>query len=70
MCNKQLSGGSSVCTDDNQSLKLVAYRHIHTEEPYTRLHIYELRCEKTGLRGFRPGSTQTGLYSHRRRLEA
>ena len=33
MCNKQLSGGSSVCTDDNQSLKLVAYRPIHTEEP-------------------------------------
>ena len=21
------------------------------------------RCEKTGLRGFRPGLTQTGLYS-------
>ena len=28
------------------------------------------RSEKTGLRGFRPGPTQTGLYSHRRRLEA
>ena len=28
------------------------------------------RCEKTGLRGFRPGLTQTGLYSHRRWLEA
>ena len=26
----------------------------------------ELRCEKTGLRGFRPGLTQTGLYNHRR----
>ena len=24
----------------------------------------EPRCEKTGLRGFRPGPTQTGLYSH------
>ena len=23
----------------------------------------EPRCEKTGLRGFRPGPTQTGLYS-------
>ena len=31
---------------------------------------YELRCEKTGLGGFRPGPTQTGLYSHRRWLEA
>ena len=26
--------------------------------------------EKTGHRGFRPGLTQTGLYSHRRWLEA
>ena len=29
----------------------------------------EPRYEKTGLRGFRPGPTQTGLYSHRRWLE-
>ena len=36
----------------------------------TSLHVYEPRCEKTGLRGFRPGPTQTGLYSHRRWLEA
>ena len=28
--------------------------------------IFEPRCEKTGLRGFRPGPTQTGLYYHRR----
>ena len=32
--------------------------------------IYEPRCEKTGRRGFRPGPTQTRLYSHRRWLEA
>ena len=32
--------------------------------------IFEPRCEKTGLRGFRPGPTQTGLYCHRRWLEA
>ena len=31
---------------------------------------YEPRCEKTGLRGFRPGPTPTGLYNHRRWLEA
>ena len=31
---------------------------------------YEPLCEKTGLRGFRPGPTQHGLYSHRRWLEA
>ena len=29
----------------------------------------EPRCEKTGLRGFRPGLTQTGLYSYRRWLK-
>ena len=32
--------------------------------------IFEPRSEKTGLRGFRPGPTQTGLYSYRRWLEA
>ena len=26
--------------------------------------ITEPRCEKTGLRGFRPGPTQTRLYNH------
>ena len=31
---------------------------------------YEPRSEKIGLRGFRPGPTQTGLYSFRRLLEA
>ena len=31
---------------------------------------FEPQCEKTGLQGFRPGPTQTGLYSHRRWLEA
>ena len=31
---------------------------------------YEPRREKTGLRGFRPGLTQTSLHSHRSRLEA
>ena len=30
----------------------------------------EPRSEKTGLRGFRPGPTQTRLYNHRRWLEA
>ena len=30
---------------------------------------FEPRPEKTGLLGFRPGTTQTGLYSHRRLLE-
>ena len=30
----------------------------------------QMRNEKTGLRGFRPGLTQTGLFSLRKRLEA
>ena len=30
----------------------------------------EPRCEKTGLRGFLPGPTQTRLYNHTRWLEA
>ena len=32
--------------------------------------LYEPRCEKTGLRGFRPGPAPTGLCSHRRWLES
>ena len=31
---------------------------------------YEPRSEKTGLGGFRPGPSQTGLYSPRRLLDA
>ena len=35
------------------------------------LHVpFEPRCEKTGLRNFRPGPTQTGLQNHRRWLDA
>ena len=31
--------GLCVCTDDNHSLKLVAYRLVHTDEPYINLHL-------------------------------
>ena len=41
---------------------------LKLEEARTILN--EPRSEKTGLRGFRPGPTQTSLYSHRRWLEA
>ena len=34
------------------------------------LLIFEPRREKTSLRGFRPGATRIGLYSHRSRLDA
>ena len=36
----------------------------------SHVKIGEPRREKTGLRGLRPGLTQTNLYSHRSRLEA
>ena len=36
----------------------------------TSIRQNEPRCEKTGLRGFRPGPTQTRLYNHTRWLEA
>ena len=35
----KLMYGLSVCTDYNQSLKLVAYRLVHTDEPYINLHL-------------------------------
>ena len=35
----KLMYGLSVCTDDNHSLKLVAFRLVHTDEPYINLHI-------------------------------
>ena len=41
---------------------------INLRPPGTPL-LYEPRSEKTRLRGFRPGPTQTGLYRHRRWLE-
>ena len=37
--------------------------------PHTKV-INAPRSEKIGLRGFRPGLTQTGLYNHTRWLEA
>ena len=40
------------------------------ESTQERVRIYEPRREKTGLRGFRPGPTQTGLYMLRKELEA
>ena len=35
----------------------------------SRKRLFESRCEKTGLRSFRPGPIQTRLYSHKRCLE-
>ena len=35
----KLMYGLSMCTEDNHSLKLVAYRLVHTDEPYINLHV-------------------------------
>ena len=43
---------------------------VHDSETVFHTPSYEPRCEKTGLWGFRPGLTQTGLYSHKRWIEA
>ena len=44
--------------------------NIHMVMMMNRKVLYEPHCGKTGLRGFRRGPTQTGLYSQRRWLEA
>ena len=36
----KLMYGLSVCTDDNRSLKLVAYRPVHTDEPYIKFNLH------------------------------
>ena len=43
---------------------------VHTFKVIHLLPLFEPRREKTGLRGFRPGPTQTGLYKLRNELEA
>ena len=40
-------------------MRFLEYIHVKTSDT-----IFEPRSEKTGLRGFRPGPTQTGQYSH------
>ena len=51
----------ATCNYTLQSLSSIFFIFQYTFEP---------RCEKTGLRGFRPGPTQTELCSHRRWLDA
>ena len=73
-----MTHGKTLATDDHTCL--VGYTIFLVEsipenykfklETVKQRYRYEPRYEKSGLRGFRPGPTQTGLYSNRKRLEA
>ena len=47
---------------DTEAAVLDLNLSIHNDIVSTK--IYKPRCEKTGLRGFRPGPIQTGLRNH------
>ena len=61
----QISGTKTVPADAKAGL-LNTCDHLSKSTSITN----EPRCEKNGLRGFRPGLIQTGLYSYGRWLEA
>ena len=61
---------SAVCNGHTKSKKSRAKFEMVFLKDVNQSFIFELRLEKTGLRDFRAGPMQTGLYSHRRRLEA
>ena len=52
-------------TRNSQALKI-----SYVTVLYCQKVTYEPRREKTGFRGLRPSLTQTGLFSHRKTLEA
>ena len=56
-------------------LEYFSYQYFHSPTIFIKSlfscpGLFEPRREKTGLRGFRPGPTQTGLYKLRKELEA
>ena len=54
---------------DNHKIILIILSKIRHKKSSLTIWSYEPQGRKTGLRGFRPGPTQTRLYSHRRWLE-
>ena len=63
-----------VCIEDLRASKKV-FSYVGTESQLLGYKsvlwgVNEPPREKTGLRGFRPGLTQTDLYKHRKELEA
>ena len=64
-------GISNVCQSAGLGLVQVSANVSRWSGPEKQIRcIFEPRCEKGGLRGFRPGPTQSRLYNHRRWLEA
>ena len=57
---------SKILVAENKRNKFKLFR----KAGHVSIFLFEPRCEKTGHRGVRPGPTQTGLYRHRRWLEA
>ena len=51
-------------------INIMTYERTEYSDQPRYLVPFEPRCEKTCLWGFRPVPTQTGLYNHRRWLEA
>ena len=72
--NPKVAGALAISADSHQTDRLLWIRKCSSNDLRLRYLFgnleYELRCEKTGLRGFRPGLTQTKLYRFRRWLEA
>ena len=73
LCPKCVDGMAS-SVDPDQTAPLAKLVCVDPSlEPQKQVFLkcsYEPRYEKTGLRGFQPGPTQTGLYNLGRRLEA
>ena len=64
---------NSYFTDDAKLLGAGVFPHylgMSIKHMEGTVSIFEPRREKTGLRDFRPGPTQTGLYKLRKELEA
>ena len=53
-----------------RKVRKIVFASGPSKHPMLSQTMYEPRREKTGLRGFRPGPTQTGLYKLRKELEA
>ena len=60
----------NVYFDLKQTTSIDSLVSVQAENNKSVWKLLEPRREKTGLRGFRPGPTQTGLYKLRKELEA